>query len=391
MLTVTDRFLTALRDSHVVSVAASVYRPSDLTTAIRVPVVGGSVTIDRDARVRRQGSLEVAFSLEDQTARDTIRELCYGGQAVIERGIRYADGTVERVQLGRFRVDSIVWSELQGAATLTLSDRFAQVQDEPFVTPYAPSGMKPSDAAVFAVQEVFGSSIAYHVLTTPATEPTIQGTVYDEDRAAAVGDLASSVAAEALFDHLGDFVIRPRDHSADPTVWTVDAGPRGSMLAAQETLDRSNVRNGVSVRGQAAPDSPPIYGFAVHDDPTSPLRWGGPFGKVALISSSTAVGSQAQADAAAASLLNLRLGLARTLELQALPNPALEPDDRIEIRFPDGRVETHTVNAIQIGLDAAAALAITTTSQRALVTTFAPNRQATPWLHPDTLWREVAA
>lgn len=362
MLAVTDRFLSALRDTHAVSVAATLYRPSDPGTPISVDVLGGTVTIDRDARVRRQGTLEVEFTLEDQLARDVVRELPFGGQATIERGILYADGTVERVQLGRFRVDSIVWSELQGQASLTLSDHFAQVQDEAFLTPWNPAGLKPSDAAVQAIQDVFGATILYHVETDPVSEPTIQGTVYEEDRAQAVGDLASSVGAEAFFDNLGDFVLRPR-HRTTPVAWTIDAGERGVMIAASETIDRSSVRNGVSVRGQPGMDQAPIYALATHDDPTSPTRWGGPMGRIPLISSSTAVGSQAQADAAAQSLLNLRLGLARTVTFQAVPNPALEPDDLIRIIYADGRVEQLLVNAVQIGLGADATLSITTTSK----------------------------
>jgi hypothetical protein len=362
MLTVSDRFLASLRESHTISVAATLYAPSAPTVPINAPVVGGQVTIDKDARVRRQASLDVAFSLADATTRDTVRELPYGGYATLERGVRYPDGTVERVQLGRFRVESVVWSELEGMATLTLADRMAQIQDEPFVTPYAAGGQHPTDAIVAIVTQVFGSTIAYHVTTTPATEPTLQDTVYAEDRAAAISDLASSISASATFDHLGDFVLKPSGPSTE-VAWTLDAGERGVLIASQETLDRSSVRNGVSVRGQVSADQPPLYALATNDDPDSPTRWGGPFGKVVMIVSSTAVSSQADADATAASLLNLRLGLARTLVLQGVPNPALEPDDLIEIVFADGRTETQTVNRVQIGLGVDGTLELTTTSQ----------------------------
>jgi hypothetical protein len=393
MIPVTARFLAALRQSHTVSVAATIRPPSDPGTPIEVPVIGGQITIDRDARVRRQGSLEVAFSLSDGVTRDIVRELPFGGYAVVERGIRYADGDTERVPLGMFRVESVVWSELEGKATLTLADRMAQIQDEPFVTPYTPGGLKPSNAAVQAVQQVFGSTIAYHVLTDPASEPTLADVVYDEDRAQAITDLASNVSAEALFDYLGDFVIRPRNRPADTPVWTVDAGEGGVLLGSSETLDRSSVRNGVAVRGQPAADQPPIYSLAVNDDPDSPTRWGGPFGKVALISSSTSVTTQAQADSTAASLLNLRLGLARTVTLNSVPNPAVMPDDLIEIVFSDGRTETQSINAVQLALDVGGALQITTTSQLRTAGAAAAGANLTPerfrMFAGDTAWREL--
>jgi hypothetical protein len=336
--------------------------------------MSGSVTIDSDARVRRQGTVEIAFSLEDADVRDLVRSLPFGGYATLERGIRYADGTVERVQLGRFRVDAIVWRELQGSATLTLSDRMAQIQDESFTVPFAPAGMHPSDAAVAAVQQVFGTTIQYHVLTDPASEPVIgKTTAYLDDRAGALTDLAASVSAEALFDNAGDFVIRPRS-SGGTVAWIVDAGDRGSMLAAEETLDRSSVRNGVIVRGQADAATAAYYSLATYDDPTAPTRWGGPFGKVALVAESTTVTSQAQADATARSLLNLRLGLQRTITLRSLPNPALEPGDIIQLVFADGRTEQQTVNSTTIGLDPTGPLQLTTSSHLLGVAPTAPTR-----------------
>jgi Domain of unknown function (DUF5047) len=349
MLAVTPRFLAALRDSHAISVKATLYRPSLPTTPISVEVIDGSVSSDVDARVLRQANLEIAFSLD--VGAEVIRELPFGGYCVLERGIRYADGTVERVQLGRFRVENVTWPELQGTAVLTLADRMAQIVDEAFTTPYAPSGLKPSDAIVDCVEAVFGTTIDYHVTTDPASESPLGDTVYDEDRAAAISNMAAGIDAEAYFDALGDFVLRPRPTELGAPVWTLDTGALGVLLGADESLDRSSVRNGVAVRATPDPAAPPIYALAVDDDPSSPTRWGGPFGKVPLIVNSTTAVTQADADATAARLLNLRLGLSRTLELRGVPNPALEPGDLIEIIHADGRSELQYVNALEIALD----------------------------------------
>jgi Domain of unknown function (DUF5047) len=360
MLSVTSRFLAAVRESHAVAVAAALYRPSAPSTPVDVRVIAGTLTCDVDARSRRQGTLEIAFSLADPVTEEIVRELPFGGYAVLERGIRYADGTVERVHLGRLRVENVSWAELQGSASLTLADRMAQIADEAFTTPYAPAGLKPTDAIVDLVEAVFGATIAYKVTTTPASEPMLQDVVYDEDRAAAISDLASGVDAEAFFDNLGDFVLRPRPTSVGTPVWTFDAGTRGVMLGAAESLDRSSVRNGVAVRATPDPTLPPIYSLATDADAASPTRWGGPFGRVPLIVNSNSIQTQAQADATAARLLNLRLGLSRTLELRGVPNPAIEPGDLIEIVHPDGRSELQYVNAMTIGLDPAGELTMTT-------------------------------
>jgi hypothetical protein len=362
MLAVSDRFLRALRDTHTISVAARIYRPSAPTIPIAAQVVGGQMTCDIDATILRQATLDIAFGLTDELTVEIVRELPFGGYCTLERGIRYASGEVERVQLGRFRIDTVVWAELQGQASLTLNDRMAQIADEAFVTPWAVTGQRASDAIVAMVQDVFGASIAYHVSTSPATEPVLGDTIYDEDRAGAISELAASIGAEALFDNLGDFVLRPRptlDAGGAP-VWTIDAGEGGVLLGAEESLDRSSVRNGVAMRAQADPALPPIYSLATDSDPLSPTRWGGPFGKVALVARSSSIATQAQADSVARSLLNLRLGLSRNLTLRGVPNPALEPDDLIEIVHADGRVEPQIVNALTISLDAEGELELTT-------------------------------
>jgi len=348
VLQVSDRFLAALRDAHVVDVVAYVYAPGS-SDGVEVKVLEGNVDTNAQARVLRRANLQVAFTREDTATLALLEQLPFGGWCTIERGIRFADGTRERVQLGVFRVDSVVWGELAGSATLSLSDRFAQVQDEPLAYPFSTAGMHPSDAIVALVHDVFGPRIQYHVLTNPATEPVMAGTVYDQERTEAISDMTQAISAECLFDNLGDFVLRPSYKPHDP-VWTIDAGERGVLTAAETTLDRSSVRNGVSVRGQPDADLPPIYGLATFNDPTHPLRWGGPFGRVVMIAESTAVTTQAQADATARSLLNLRLALSRTFAVGSVPNPALEPEDVVRIVFADGSTEDQAIKETHIGL-----------------------------------------
>ncbi|HKE79051.1 MAG TPA: DUF5047 domain-containing protein [Solirubrobacteraceae bacterium] len=350
MLPTSARFLAALRQSHTIADRVRLYRPGAPTAPIEVKVAGGSVRADADARVMRQGALEIAFDLADPVTTDLIRELPFGGYATVERGIRYANGDLELLQLGRFRVENVTWPELQGTATVTLADRMAQVADESFTTPYTPGGQKPTNAIVALVQAVFGATIDYHVTTNPAGEPTLVDVVYDEDRAQAISDLAAGVDAQAYFDNLGDFVLRPKPAEGAP-VWTLDGGEAGVLISSDESLDRSSVRNGVAVRAVPDPTLPAIYSLVTDDDPASPTRWGGPFGKVPLIVNSTSIQTQAQADQTARSLLNLRLGLSRTLELRSVPNPALEPGDLLQIDHPDGRAETAIINAVEIGLE----------------------------------------
>lgn len=384
MIPVTDRFLIALKESHRVTVAATILPPDGPAAAAEV--IGGQIRADRDARVRRQGSITVGFDLDQDL--DLLRLLPFGGYLQIARGILYADGVVERPRIATMRVENISWSRSQGQATIELADRMAQVQDEPFPAPWVPTGL-PADAVVAAVQDVFGSAIAYHVSAGGGS--ALIDTAYDQDRAQAIGDLASGIGAVATFDANGDFVLAPAppDPATVEPVWQFDVG--GSLVDVQENLDRSAVRNGVAVRGTGDASLPPIISLAVDNDPTSPTLWGGPFGKVALIVSSTSVQTQAQADSTAASLLNLRLGLARTVTLRGVPNPALEPDDVVLAVYPDGREEPLRINSLSLPLEPTGPIDVVATGHyRPATLARRRSRNAIRVLGGGAAWRELA-
>jgi hypothetical protein len=278
-----------------------------------------------------------------------LRSLPFGSYIDLRRGIMYPDGTSELVRLGFLRIDSVTWATAQARATLTCSDRMAQVRDELLTTPYAPTGLLPSAAARALVEGVFSTSIGYDV-TAGATEVALADVTFDRDRVEAITVLATGAGCEAYFDAAGDFVYGPLPTGTAPD-WTVDAGPGGVLVDAGEALDRTATYNGVLVRGQASGEQPPLSALVVDDDSASPTLWGGPFGKVVRIEESTAVQSVAQAQAAAAGLLEDGLGLSRALNLTAVPNPALEPGDRVQVIFPDGRSELHVLDGLRISLD----------------------------------------
>jgi hypothetical protein len=348
MLTVSDEFKASVRESHRVSSAATIYPVEGPPVA--ASIISGSLRLDRSARVRRSGSIVCAFDLEDDL--DFVRELPFGGYVKLERGLLYPDGRLERPTLAYLRVNTVSWSELEGQVTLELADRMAQVQDDVFRSPWAPR-TTATQAIVDAVYAVFKDSIGYHVSTDPGTEPVLTDSVFESDRAQAIGDLASSVAATAYFDAAGDFVLEPDpvDPSTVEPVWTYDVGEAGNLEEVQENLDRSAVRNGVALKGQSKAANPPYYTLVSDDDPSSPTRWGGPFGKVALLVNLSAMQTKKQAKDTGASLLNLRLGLARTITFRGVPMPALEPDDVILVRYLNGRNEQLRVASMTMPLD----------------------------------------
>lgn len=367
MRPVSQEFLDALRFSHVIAASCDLIFPGE-TTPVPVAVKAGSIRIDRTAQSRRAGRIEIPWSLEigAQLGID-IRTLPLGGYALVRRGLRYSDGTTEQVLLGRLRVESVSWDTLETAASLELADRMAQVRDESLSWPHNFNGWTPAGAAVHMIQWVFGDTIAYH---TPYNPPTVMGDViYTGDRAAALAALEQGYGAETYFDANGDFVFDEKPGDAEPVVWTVDASASGVMVNAAENLDRTGIYNGVLVQGQPEADQPPVSALATFDDPASPIRWGGPFGRVLLVADSSSVVDAGQAAATAQALLQLRLKQTRSLELTAAPNPALEAGDTIRVVFPDGRDEVHLIDAVETDLATAAQRIVTRTQASPSATT----------------------
>lgn len=381
-----DQFLASLRISHIIAASCELLFPGE-STPIAVPVEAGGVTIDRMAQNRRSGSVQIPWSLKAAEDLEVdLRTLTLGGYALVRRGLRYADGSTELILLGTLRVESVTWNTLEASASLELSDRMAQVRDEPFTTPYAGAGKRPADAAVEIVRGVFANTISY---LTPYQPAGVLGDVfYSGARVDALSELEQSYGAETYFDADGAFVFAEKPGDDEPVVWTVDAGERGVMVNAGENLDRTGIYNGVLVKGQAAADEPPISALATFDDPDSPIRWGGPFGKVALLADSTSVTTEEQAAATARSLLRLRLKQTRSLELTAAPNPALEAGDTILVAFPDGRDELHLIDAVTINLGTSAQR-ITTRSQFAPAFTLDPPDSFDRLFYGRAAWREA--
>jgi hypothetical protein len=355
----TALFLASLRHSHVIAAKCELLFP-DNPDPVVVPVEAGSVTIDRTAQNRRHGQLQIPWSLKAGLDLGIdVRELTLGGYARVHRGLRYADGSSELMLLGTLRVESVSWQTLALSASLELTDRMAQVRDEPFTAPYPAAGKRPAQAAIEIVHAVFGDTIAYQAPYDPAA--LLGDVTYTGSRGDALSQLEQSYGAETYFDAAGDFVFAAKPSGDSDAVWAIDSGQTGVLIDAGESLDRTGIYNGVLVRGQGDADQPPVYALAVHDDPSSPVRWGGPFGRVALVADQTTVTTETEAAAAARSLLALRLKQTRSLALTSAPNPALEAGDTITVRLPDGRQERHLIDAVTIDLGAGAQQILTRT------------------------------
>jgi hypothetical protein len=317
------------------------------------------------------------------------------GDPVITNIVETADLTAGMV-LGPFGTSDIVPGSILAAVESEHSvrmDRGAAGSGDTGVTYQVPNpqtltfggGVRVADAAIAIVQGVFPTAPALKLYDPAAV---LVDSTFSRNRAEALQVLALAVGGEQFFNADGIYVFGLPAGSGSP-VWALDAGEAGVMVGADESLNRTGVYNGVLVEGQNAATDPPVAALVIDSDPASPTRWGGPFGKVARVEQSSAVQTVEQAQAAAQALLDKRLQLTRSLTVTSAVNPALEAGDVVAVTFPDGRQETHLVDAVRTGIAASGSQAFTLrsvdapTAQRRL--TPGPRRV----FHNAAAWREV--
>ena len=137
---------------------------------------------------------------------------------------------------------------------------------------------------------------------------------------------------------------RPKFEGTQP-VAKLDEGPDGVLIELSTEVSREDVYNAVVASYQSSdPDLPRISAVAYDDNPASSTYYGGPFGKrVLILDADETLTTRALCRAKAKAVLEQRRFPERELNLSAVPNPALEPDDIIQITMLDGTIENHMI------------------------------------------------
>jgi hypothetical protein len=344
MRPVSAAFLDAVTGSHSISVRLQVV-PAGQTG---VEPAGGVELYVIDGDVRQDGRADIRASLDcEVAAADPVTgELFwpdattspltpYGAHELfVERGVAFGGGGIEYVSLGYFRIDDVEQrSAPDGPISIVGSDRMSMIIDSGLTTPWQ---FYPTDTYAYVVEQLVTDAYLDAVIewdeVATADAPIGRGAIVERDRYAFLRELITGAGKVFYFDHRGVLVIRtPPDPSAP--VWTAARGPGGVLVSASRSLSREGVYNGVLATGEALDEAPPSRGLAVDDDPDSPTYWYGPFGRISREFSSPLMTTDAQCVLAATTILRRSTGLPYSVELSAVPNPALEPDDPIAIGF----------------------------------------------------------
>jgi hypothetical protein len=290
--------------------------------------------------------------------------LPYGNEIFVERGIAYNGGSYEYVGLGYFRIQT---PEQQlppnGPIRITANDRMAGIIDAQLLAPRQFLAGTTVGAIVDAlVFDVYPDATVEWDDGSDALSITAN-LITGSDRYGFLDDLVKSLAKIWYWDYRGVLVIKSLPNPST-SVYDISSGAGGALVSMTRTLTRDRVYNAIVASSGATNSTGSSWGVAFDNNPASPTYFYGPFGPVPAFFSSPLLATDAQAAAAASTILQKSLGLPYSVDLTTIPNPALEPFDPITTRV-GGRepVETHILQKITVPLTAAGAMSATTREQ----------------------------
>jgi hypothetical protein len=339
----------ALTESYGMDARATVYSPA--AGVLDLPIAGGQVDIDAGSQVRRTATLQADPRYWPKSPTDLLAP--FGSEALIHYGIVLPSGNTEWVPLGMFSLDDTSRARPYGdtaAVEVKLVDRSARVAEDRFDAPVQTVAGATNVAEIRRlIQATLGVSVSVTDLTG-STQIAAQIEIEKERWTDGVEKLADAIGADVSFDGYGQAVIRVQPTLADPPVWVVAVGARGTLLTARDRLTREGVYNRVIATGERTDGTTPAYAAVSDTDPASPTRYGGPFGKKPRYYSSSLLTTTAQCTTAGTAMLARSTGVGAQIDMETIVNPALQDGDVLTAVAEDGTPTTHILDKVSIPL-----------------------------------------
>jgi hypothetical protein len=349
MIEVDEIFLRTMQSSRVADALINIYEGDrQIYTGARIS--SGDITVDRSQRARRSFSAEFPVAAHQDLPLNVLTTRL---QVWIGFDI---SAQMFLVPGGVFRVDSIARTN-RGGLKVSATSLESYVIDNLFTESRVWD--KGSDA-LGAILQLITESIPdaefdiddeIQARTSPLPyEITVQANDNPWD---VIESLSFTLNADVYCAPDGKFRITKRKTLIDAVpVASISEGPDGVLVTLNVQVSRDKTYNAVLALGQSSDrDIPPVSYLARYTEETSPMRWGGPFGKKTLIlEGDNQLTTKALCQAKAESELERAIAETRTLDFSAIPNPAIEPDDVISIDMLDGTKELHLITSMTIPL-----------------------------------------
>lgn len=272
MYPVSDAWKDEIRKSHRPYWRGEVWSRGEFL--MELPIVGGSVSIDETADVRRRSNLTLAdplSSLVPQSATDPLWPKY--NEVWLYSGIKFRGGSTEEVPMGKFRISKPKVSDRVGKAGLTIQlyDRARAAKRARLQKSVAiPNGTNVAVAIKSLIQLAlpFLDDSMFNLMVTSRTTPLIL-LAHTADPWAEAMKLAESIGAEVFFDSAGLVVLRPiLDPNTVQPVW--DYRGDATFLGADREVDEEAAYNMWICVGEGPDIVAPFYVVVTDDNPESP-------------------------------------------------------------------------------------------------------------------------
>lgn len=319
---------------------------------------GGSVAATLGNRVTRTLDLTLDEGLYPVFPNAILAP--YGNRIRVWAGVRFAEGTVYRWVIFTGKIQSDV-SSTDGQVSLAGSDRADEVTEADFVVP---ENSSPGQTVFHEFQRLIISGVprASFGVSDPV-ELIVPQQTWQSDRAGALDEMATSAGTYWYALANGDFVIRRYAFAtAAPSVLTLHDGPGGTINAAP-SRGRYDIWNSVSVTGERADGSAPVYALAQDTNPASPTYVYGPFGRRHKSLALRTPSSQGVAQEAANSFLRASIALSEAWTWGQPLDAAMELGDVVTLNARGESGIIQVVSAFVISLETSGTMSVTGRAQ----------------------------
>jgi hypothetical protein len=382
MYQVSNNFKNAITDGGTWIVKGEVQLRGDtIAGGESVPIVGGSVSVDRDSAIRRRCTVVIA---DEDWVPKTSDDLLFpvGHELKLSAGFQYVDGSQELVPLGVFRITKpVAVRRTDGSVEITVDgyDRSRAITRDKWPRPYFfIEGTNVGVAIKYLINRTYPwlDDDDYLFMTTAYTTPLIVYNVGDDPWKGCL-DLAASIGAEVFFNPDGLPVLQPEPDlaSSDPC-WLYVEGETCTVSEFNKDLDDEEAINGVIVTGMTASTGPknnsrPFRAEAWDTDPNSETYFSpsnpadSEYGAVPYFIDSQTIRTAVQAQEVADATLRRRQGILQAVSFTAIPNPAHEASDVITITDSKTKLNGNQImEAFNIDLTLGSSMSATTRERR---------------------------
>jgi hypothetical protein len=306
--------------------------------------MGGTVSASLTNRTTRQCDLTLDEALYPTFPGAILAP--YGNRLRIWAGIKFAEGTVYRWVIFTGRIQDDV-NSADGRVTIGAADRANEVVEAQFLAP------ENSSVGINVYNQ-------FQDLTPSLTMPQL---TWESDRAGALDEMATSVGMYWYALANGDFVLRRYPFAtAAPSVLTLSDGTGGTVNAAP-SRGRQNIYNSVTVTGERADGSTPVYALAQDTNPASPTYVLGNFGLRHTTLSLRTPQSQGDALGAAQDYLRSSIALTEAWTWGQPMDAALELGDVVTLNARGESGIIQVVSAFVISLEVSGTMSVTGRAQ----------------------------